>query len=350
MERTEISGERPIGAARCRQQHNPASCQPPPPPPFAQPQTARFADFTASLCSVADRCRSPRALPLPLRTYLKKAEAAERRGQALVSNIVGSGRDVVARHRDGHNVRVFLMVDRVDRSGRAHDCLFLGSMVHVAESAPSERTSTARTSVSSRTSSQASRSTRGPTKRFGSHSRSSSFRSSGVGDRRSIVTQDSIAISVGGGDTGSVYSRSARTAVRMLSKGRLCRFAQPLASKRCTVLVVETWGMQRDDKGDATVLTRCYETLLQHLTGGCARNNGHLHCLVGDRAVVTFNATVPNTSHRPAAAHMMVQLHKDLKSTLSTRYLACPALCLGRMGPGGQPAVPPGDKFRWGQN
>ena len=31
-ERARVSGEKPIGAARCRQQHNQASCQPPPPP------------------------------------------------------------------------------------------------------------------------------------------------------------------------------------------------------------------------------------------------------------------------------------------------------------------------------
>ena len=31
--RAAVSGDRPIGAASCRQQHNQASCQPPPPPP-----------------------------------------------------------------------------------------------------------------------------------------------------------------------------------------------------------------------------------------------------------------------------------------------------------------------------
>ena len=31
-ERTSRSGERPIGAASCRQQHNQASCHSPPPP------------------------------------------------------------------------------------------------------------------------------------------------------------------------------------------------------------------------------------------------------------------------------------------------------------------------------
>ena len=36
--RAAVSGERPIGAASCRQQHNEVSCQPPPPP---HPQHAR---------------------------------------------------------------------------------------------------------------------------------------------------------------------------------------------------------------------------------------------------------------------------------------------------------------------
>ena len=68
-----------------------------------------------------------------LRRYLEKAQAGGA-GQAVRSNIVGSGRDVVAKQRNGQSVRVFLMVDRVDRlSGSACDCLFLASMPKVAE-------------------------------------------------------------------------------------------------------------------------------------------------------------------------------------------------------------------------
>ena len=40
-ERAAVSGERPIGAARCRQQHNQASCPPPPLPPHSCPQARR---------------------------------------------------------------------------------------------------------------------------------------------------------------------------------------------------------------------------------------------------------------------------------------------------------------------
>ena len=40
-ESTRVSGERPIGAASCRQRHNRASCQPPPPPP---PPLSFFSD------------------------------------------------------------------------------------------------------------------------------------------------------------------------------------------------------------------------------------------------------------------------------------------------------------------
>ena len=51
-----------------------------------------------------------------------------------MSNIVGSGRDVVAQHRNGTAMRVYLMVERVDRTSTADDFLFVGTMVAIKES------------------------------------------------------------------------------------------------------------------------------------------------------------------------------------------------------------------------
>ena len=42
-EATRVSGEMPIGAAGCRQQHNQASCQPPPPAEARRPRAAGLA-------------------------------------------------------------------------------------------------------------------------------------------------------------------------------------------------------------------------------------------------------------------------------------------------------------------
>ena len=70
----------------------------------------------------------------PFLRYQTKAQEAEQKGTLQVSNVVGSGRDVMARHADGTSLRIFLMVQRLDRaSGRAADCLFLGTMIPVAE-------------------------------------------------------------------------------------------------------------------------------------------------------------------------------------------------------------------------
>ena len=63
---------------------------------------------------------------------------AELKGERLSSNIVGSGRDVMAKTKDNDPVRIFLMVERIDQaSGRVADCLFMAKMVHVAEAAMS---------------------------------------------------------------------------------------------------------------------------------------------------------------------------------------------------------------------
>ena len=233
---------------------------------------------------------------------------------------------MMAKHKDGRSVRVFLMVDRVDQSGTAHDALFLGSMVYVAESTPSEK-STGRMSVSSLSSSRGGVFRAGSLKRGSTQTRASS-KAAAFADRRSIVTSDSVAMAVNvGGDTSSVYSRGAKSSVAKMrhcgSRSRIQPFVPPMTSKKCTVLVVETAGSQPEERTDAALLTRCYESLLQQLTNACTRTNGHLHCLIGDRAVVTFNATVPNTSHRPAAAHMMVHLHNEFKGTLLSRYRPC---------------------------
>ena len=49
--RAEVSGERPIGAASRRQQHNQVSCQPPPPFPVAFPTSGVI---TSSIVSSID--------------------------------------------------------------------------------------------------------------------------------------------------------------------------------------------------------------------------------------------------------------------------------------------------------
>ena len=73
-----------------------------------------------------------------LQRYQERAAEKEAEGCGLpTSNIVGSGRDVIARHKNGNDVRVFLTVVRLDRAlKKAQDCLFVGFLVGVAEAVP----------------------------------------------------------------------------------------------------------------------------------------------------------------------------------------------------------------------
>ena len=90
----------------------------------------------------------------------------------------------------------------------------------------------------------------------------------------------------------------------------------PLALKKCTVVMADVWGLYQPTSrcsSHTKSLTQNYHTFLDSLDAACKQNRGCLQSLVGDRAVLTFNATVPNTSHRPSAAHAMLQLQKGCR-------------------------------------
>ena len=87
-----------------------------------------------------------------LQRYNKRAEEAALRGEVPTSCVVGSGRDVIGKHKDGSSFRIFLMVERIDMpSGKASDRLFMGTMVLVQDGV--ESVSLASNSASGRLSS-----------------------------------------------------------------------------------------------------------------------------------------------------------------------------------------------------
>ena len=101
-ERTRVSGERPIGAARCRQQYSPASCLPPPPPPRrAQEQPwVQSHDrvclwlwpFHVRACGVADaECCCLRAARAPHGLLLLSPPLSSRRSARRQAAVSGDG-------------------------------------------------------------------------------------------------------------------------------------------------------------------------------------------------------------------------------------------------------------------
>ena len=62
---------------------------------------------------------------------------AGQRGDAPASNVVGSGRDVMAQHKDGSSVHVFLTAERVaGPSCEATDYFLVGTMEKVPPASP----------------------------------------------------------------------------------------------------------------------------------------------------------------------------------------------------------------------
>eukprot|EP00667_Euglena_gracilis_P007078 EG_transcript_7145 len=67
-----------------------------------------------------------------LRSYVRRAAAADGTGRAVPSNIIGSGRDVVALTKDHYPLRIFLTVERIDQpSEDPAECFFHGTIVPV---------------------------------------------------------------------------------------------------------------------------------------------------------------------------------------------------------------------------
>ena len=252
-----------------------------------------------------------------LQRYAEKAAAAERSGRPVLSNIVGSGRDVIARHRSGRDVRVFLMVVRLDRdAGSARDCLFLGLMTRIAAPVKGATVSTAAASAQDRRT----RTDSAPGSAFSSRSAASSAvtrrrRPSRPGPGGGTAAS---LWSVGSGSEGSRHSIVSRASqkydprgsvvdVRSDRSGSVGAHARPgaaaapaLRRQKCSVLVAHLAGVPAEEA--AAALADDYARFLAGLHAECAQAKGCVQCVIGDTAVCTFNAAVPNTSHRSSVA------------------------------------------------
>jgi PAS domain S-box-containing protein len=105
------------------------------------------------------------------------------------------------------------------------------------------------------------------------------------------------------GSSGRRRHRSTRSRTSQGSVGATVNRLH-LAVKKCTIVMIDLFGIQHGPK----VAAPEYETFLTLLTQSCNRHKAHLHALLGDRAVVTFNTSVMNNSHRSSAGALMVHL------------------------------------------
>ena len=253
-----------------------------------------------------------------LQRYAEKSESAERQGKPVISDVVGSGRDGIAKHKNGEEVRAFLAVVRLDRdSGSLHDCLFLGLMTRIAgpvkgaivstqasRSAKDASPSDARYRSRSR-----SRSTVGPSltrqstastawSRTPKHKRHS--------QQISPRVVNTVVTSVSANSHGSMrsmlshqshHSRVSRNSGQRASIAdmNVHGFAKAMHRQKCSVMVVHLVGVQNEE--NIVSLNDDYGLFLAMLYDECAKAKGYVQYMIGDTAICTFNAAIPNTSH-----------------------------------------------------
>ena len=85
------------------------------------------------------------------------------------------------------------------------------------------------------------------------------------------------------------------------------------------MVVVDVWGLPCERAADT--VSDLYDLFVGHLSAGCSAHRGTLQWLVGDRAIVTFNAAVPNTSYRRSAGEFVAHLHADWGGALACQDL-----------------------------
>eukprot|EP00668_Euglena_longa_P001504 GGOE01001785.1.p1 GENE.GGOE01001785.1~~GGOE01001785.1.p1 ORF type:complete len:835 (+),score=176.12 GGOE01001785.1:52-2556(+) len=187
------------------------------------------------------------------------------------SNVVDTGRDLYARCRDGHYLRTWITVHRLDPpSGRPEDCRFLGTVVYMQ--APEDRRQ---------------------------------------GQNDSFCARDG---------RSSSHSRASRGPGTSLGPST-CALS-PVTRKRCTVAMFDMYGMRDISEHEVGSV---YEAFLQLLVAACYRHNGQLQNLVGDRMVVALNVVSPNLSQRTAAAALMQHVMEEWGRLDSS--LAVPVYC-----------------------
>eukprot|EP00668_Euglena_longa_P010112 GGOE01012254.1.p1 GENE.GGOE01012254.1~~GGOE01012254.1.p1 ORF type:complete len:805 (+),score=243.80 GGOE01012254.1:50-2464(+) len=203
-----------------------------------------------------------------LQSYVNRAVEAEVTGRAVRSNIIGSGRDVMALTKDLQNVRIFLTVERIDQqSGHPVDCYFHATIVPVTE-----------------------------VDKAGAGSCCGAM-------RRSIVAASS----------------KLPPAMRPTLK---CVQPRP-----CTVVVVAVHGLCRTER---LMIQQTHDEALNLIVERAQAQRGVLQCIVGNCFVLVFNhSSQPNSSHRSSAAYFLMELNEKWQYSILCRslWLQTAAVC-----------------------
>eukprot|EP00667_Euglena_gracilis_P006390 EG_transcript_6436 len=185
------------------------------------------------------------------------------------SGVVGTGRDLYARRRDGQYLRAWVTVHRLDApSGRPAEGRFLGTVLYMQ--APEDL-------------------------------------------RQSLVRQFYEC---------SSHSRSSRGPAAAVSQGLTNHSLDQPARKRCTVLTFDIYGLLDLPDLEMGIV---YDAFLKLLATTCHKHNVQLQAPAGDRVLVTLNVSVPNLAQRTAAAAVLQHVTEEWGR--SGCALATPVYC-----------------------
>eukprot|EP00668_Euglena_longa_P026467 GGOE01033137.1.p1 GENE.GGOE01033137.1~~GGOE01033137.1.p1 ORF type:complete len:805 (-),score=227.98 GGOE01033137.1:396-2810(-) len=203
-----------------------------------------------------------------LQSYVERLQTAEETGNAVPSNIIGSGRDVMAVTKERKNIRIFITVERIDQqSGDPIDAYFHATIVPVTE----------------------------------------------VDQQRNV--------SCCGALRRSMVAASCKLSPAMRPT---LKSVQP---RPCTVVVVAVHGLCRTGR---LMIQQTYDEALNLVAERAHAQRGTLQGIVGDCFVLIFNHLhQPNSSHRSSAAHFLVELYEKWQYSILCRslWLQTAAVC-----------------------
>eukprot|EP00667_Euglena_gracilis_P002413 EG_transcript_2413 len=204
-----------------------------------------------------------------LKAYMDRVVEAQAAGGAVPSNIVGSGRDVMALTKDRRTIRIFLTVDRIDPpTGPPTAGHFHATMVPVTEA-----------------------------------------------DRSGMPSYPS-----------AVRRCHARTVGKV--QPSLCPGLKSPHSRPCTVVVAAIRGLCQTE---FHMFQRTCAEALNLVMERAHAHRGVVQSIVGDCFVLIFNhSSLPNSSHRSSAADFLVELYEKWQYSLLSRPLALQAAAVCR--------------------
>lgn len=243
-----------------------------------------------------------------LERYIEQATAEP--GKWPASTVVGTGRDVCMKLRDGSFARVWLTVHSLEAPSKvASECHFVGSVAYMQGNASALTLRQATLLQSSRSLTPSSTYSRG----------SSSVSRSSFGFSATRIQQGPRL------DPGTRRNGSGNKSINMTrplnTKGPRLTGVQ----KKSTVILFDVHSLPGYSE---EALAHEYQNFLTLLNNTCSRTTAQIHGPLGDRVLVTLSLSASSTSQRSVAGHLMFTVMQGYNIRANSHVPVYAAACI----------------------